>query len=86
MTCRTAAIKGPDVPKCPGCAAPTVKSYGCNHIQCPVCKTHWCYVCHEKFEEETIYDHLVQVHGSIGLGGVEAEEDFGEDDLPNGGH
>ena len=66
--CKVEMESGPDVPKCPGCQAPTVKAYGCNHIQCPVCHTHWCYVCNEKHDEATIYDHLVEKHGSIGLG------------------
>ena len=66
-TCQLAMQRAPDVPKCPGCDAPSVKEYGCNHIECPVCKTHWCYVCGEEFEESDIYDHLIEVHGSIGL-------------------
>lgn len=29
---------------CPGCARPTQRIDGCNHISCP-CGTHWCYAC-----------------------------------------
>ena len=66
-TCTIAMQSAPNVPKCPGCGAPTVKAYGCNHIHCPQCSTHWCYVCHEKFDPSVIYDHLSEVHGGIGL-------------------
>jgi hypothetical protein len=66
-SCKDDMQKAPNVPKCPGCNAPTVKSYGCNHIECPMCHTHWCYVCRKQFEKENIYDHLVEEHGSIGL-------------------
>ena len=57
-----------DVPKCPGCDAPTLKAYGCNHIQCTRCNTHWCYVCQEKFDQYEIYDHLTEVHGGYSEG------------------
>jgi len=56
-----------DIRTCPGCQAPTTKSYGCNHIHCPVCDTHWCYVCNVAFDECDIYDHLIEVHGNIGI-------------------
>lgn len=56
-----------NVPQCPGCGTPTVKAYGCNHIECPSCRTHWCYVCGSQFERSEIYDHLVEAHGSIGI-------------------
>ena len=56
-----------NVPQCPGCSTPTVKAYGCNHIECPSCNAHWCYVCGEQFERSEIYDHLVEAHGSIGI-------------------
>eukprot|EP01066_Platyproteum_vivax_P006234 Platyproteum_vivax@DN2040_c0_g1_i1.p1 len=45
--------------KCPGCQAPTQKTYGCNHITC-LCGTHWCYGCGEAFDEANIYEHMYQ--------------------------
>lgn len=30
---------------CPTCNLAGVKDYGCLHMHCPNCDTHWCYVC-----------------------------------------
>ena len=30
---------------CPNCSLRVARSAGCNHIQCPACATHWCFVC-----------------------------------------
>lgn len=30
---------------CPTCSIPAQKSYGCNHMTCFQCKTHFCYLC-----------------------------------------
>ena len=57
----------PDLRYCPGCDHPTEKSSGCNHMNCPICDTHWCYVCNEACEKRLIYTHLREKHGSIGL-------------------
>ena len=64
-TCTFATVSV--LPKCPGCKAPTIKASGCNHIYCSRCETHWCYVCGKKFDRSTIYDHLRQEHGGIGI-------------------
>lgn len=32
---------------CPGCDQGVEKNYGCNHMQCGQCKTHFCWVCGE---------------------------------------
>lgn len=53
--------------RCPGCGFGTVKAGGCDHIACVVCGTHWCYVCGGEFDEDVIYDHMIDMHGSIGL-------------------
>jgi len=37
-----------DVKECPGCGLPTLKSEGCNHMVCSVCKTDWCWICGKK--------------------------------------
>ena len=65
--CDTNKIDPSKIPKCPGCKAPTTKAYGCNHMTCTVCKTHWCYACVQEFDQSTIYDHLRQVHGGLGI-------------------
>ena len=43
---------------CPGCGYGTMKTVGCNHMECVVCEAHWCWECGEEFQEDTIYDHL----------------------------
>ncbi|KAJ8609759.1 hypothetical protein CTAYLR_009253 [Chrysophaeum taylorii] len=30
---------------CPSCSLRVQRSYGCNHIECPGCRQHWCFVC-----------------------------------------
>ncbi|KAI0039864.1 hypothetical protein FA95DRAFT_1566881 [Auriscalpium vulgare] len=57
-----------DVKKCPGCQALIERAEGCNHMTCARCKTHTCWECLETFEQgQGIYDHMRNVHGSIGL-------------------
>lgn len=45
----------------------TEKISGCGHIKCEVedCLTHWCYFCGDKFEEDAIYTHMNEAHGTI---------------------
>ncbi|GMG06845.1 unnamed protein product [Aspergillus oryzae] len=52
---------------CPGCGVMTEKISGCGHIKCEVedCLTHWCYFCGDKFEEDAIYTHMNEAHGTI---------------------
>jgi hypothetical protein len=55
---------------CPKCGVLTQKSSGCDHMECPYCKIHWCYRCPkgEAFISEhskEVYDHLNDVHGNI---------------------
>lgn len=52
---------------CPNCGVMTEKTSGCNHIKCTACQTHWCFECGEAFEEDTIYIHMMQAHGSYGF-------------------
>ena len=47
--------------QCPRCALPSTKIKGCDHITCPRCGCHWCYLCGGDFGAE-IYNHLRQVH------------------------
>ncbi|RUS28457.1 hypothetical protein BC938DRAFT_481864 [Jimgerdemannia flammicorona] len=30
---------------CPQCGVHVIKSYGCNHMTCQICKSHFCYLC-----------------------------------------
>jgi IBR domain, a half RING-finger domain len=52
---------------CPKCETPIQKSYGCNHMTCPVCSTHFCWFCMEVFGSHDIYEHMTAKHGNIGI-------------------
>eukprot|EP01023_Acetabularia_acetabulum_P005584 TRINITY_DN12293_c0_g1_i2.p1 TRINITY_DN12293_c0_g1~~TRINITY_DN12293_c0_g1_i2.p1 ORF type:complete len:997 (+),score=162.69 TRINITY_DN12293_c0_g1_i2:64-3054(+) len=58
------AINIGDTKKCPGCGAPTIKSSGCNHMTCTICKTDWCYLCANAFAEDQIYGHIESQHAA----------------------
>ncbi|KAH7102856.1 hypothetical protein BKA62DRAFT_699007 [Auriculariales sp. MPI-PUGE-AT-0066] len=52
------------VKRCPGgCGALLQKADGCNHVQCPVCKTHMCWLCLATFPHGGVYEHIAAVHG-----------------------
>ncbi|KAF2440665.1 hypothetical protein P171DRAFT_435441 [Karstenula rhodostoma CBS 690.94] len=53
------------VKKCPGCGVRSQKSYGCDHVQCPIktCGVHWCWSCTKIFTQRNIYGHMSQAHG-----------------------
>ncbi|KZW03715.1 hypothetical protein EXIGLDRAFT_715787 [Exidia glandulosa HHB12029] len=51
------------IKRCPGCQAPIEKYEGCNHVTCPRCNTHSCWVCMKAFTAATIYTHLGEAHG-----------------------
>lgn len=56
------------VKDCPKCGVPTMKNYGCNHLQCAACMIHFCWVCLAYFKTtEAICEHLQQVHGDWGM-------------------
>ena len=43
---------------CPTCNARCQKSMGCNHMICPTCKSHFCYLCSSWLDEENPYQHF----------------------------
>lgn len=43
---------------CPNCKMVTEKIAGCNHITCPKCHTHWCWLCNKKLNASRPYDHF----------------------------
>ncbi|KAF6787337.1 hypothetical protein CMUS01_16455, partial [Colletotrichum musicola] len=54
---------------CPRCRAILLKSDGCNHMTCPCCNGHICWVCLESFDEGLACQwHLNKHHGGLGLG------------------
>ena len=51
--------------KCPRCGVLTSKNGGCNHIACPKCGCHWCYVCDKGFRTAPeCYAHMKKIHGN----------------------
>jgi E3 ubiquitin-protein ligase RNF14 len=42
---------------CPTCAAPAQKTHGCNHMICPKCNSHFCYLCSAWLEPANPYKH-----------------------------
>jgi len=42
---------------CPTCNAPCQKSMGCNHMTCPTCKSHFCYLCSSWLDKDNPYKH-----------------------------
>jgi hypothetical protein len=52
--------------KCPKCHINVEKRDGCNHMQCLLCRTHFCWACSEMFTEaDDVYIHMNKVHGGI---------------------
>jgi hypothetical protein len=53
---------------CPKCKTTMEKTEGCNHMTCPGCKVHICWVCLETFSTpDPCYTHMNAKHGGIGL-------------------
>lgn len=42
---------------CPYCSVPCQKSHGCNHMTCPQCETHFCYLCGAWLNPDSPYQH-----------------------------
>lgn len=43
---------------CPTCNAPAQKTFGCNHMICFKCKTHFCYLCSSYLMPDNPYRHF----------------------------
>jgi hypothetical protein len=58
------------VKKCPGCGVRSQKSYGCDHVQCPIktCGVHWCWSCVKIFSQRDIFQHMSKDHGGWDTG------------------
>jgi hypothetical protein len=78
------ANETPDIitKECPGvgCGVATEKITGCNHIECPNCNIHWCFVCRGIFTSAEIYRHMSIEHGGYGFGEFLNGADNDDDD------
>ncbi|SPO25609.1 related to ring finger protein 14 [Ustilago trichophora] len=43
---------------CPSCGIAIEKSYGCNHMTCKSCQTHYCYLCGKHISSQNPYLHF----------------------------
>ncbi|KAF2858622.1 RWD-domain-containing protein [Piedraia hortae CBS 480.64] len=73
---------------CPQCSAPVQKTYGCNHMHCNLCQTHFCYLCSAWLHPANPYAHFNQVKSSCYMllwegeeGDETAERDVGEEEM-----
>lgn len=49
---------------CPTCSAPAQKAFGCNHMLCFKCKTHFCYLCSSYLMPDNPYKHFNDPKGT----------------------
>ena len=54
-----------DVKKCPKCKILIEKNGGCNHMTCPKCEAHICWMCMGEFPVDEVYNHMELVHGGM---------------------
>lgn len=56
------------IKNCPRCQTMLEKSFGCNHMTCPACGAHICWVCLETFSSDMpVYNHMEAKHEGIGV-------------------
>lgn len=48
--------------ECPGCQILVEKNDGCAHMTCILCNTHYCWICLEIHNSDTIYNHIDEKH------------------------
>jgi E3 ubiquitin-protein ligase RNF14 len=72
---------------CPTCSVPCQKSYGCNHMTCFQCKTHFCYLCGSWLSPDNPYEHYQNAKNKECFQRLMdmAEGDMGEDGGQFGG-
>lgn len=65
---------------CPQCATPSVKWIGCAHVECVVCRVHYCWDCLEIYPNMgAVYEHMDAVHGGIDGQGPMPGRDEGQE-------
>jgi E3 ubiquitin-protein ligase RNF14 len=67
---------------CPTCSVPCQKSYGCNHMTCFQCKTHFCYLCSAWLSPDNPYEHF---NNRKNKGCFQRLMDMAEGDMAEGG-
>ncbi|KAJ4287619.1 hypothetical protein N0V90_012322 [Kalmusia sp. IMI 367209] len=67
---------------CPTCSVPCQKSYGCNHMTCFQCKTHFCYLCGAWLDPGHPYAHFQNPKNKGCVGRL---MDMAEGDMANEG-
>ncbi|RKF57440.1 E3 ubiquitin-protein ligase itt1 [Erysiphe neolycopersici] len=68
---------------CPTCEVPSQKSYGCNHMICFRCNTHFCYLCSNWLSPSNPYKHYNTISSSCYMRLWELEEGDAEDEAVN---
>lgn len=68
---------------CPTCGAPAQKTFGCNHMLCSRCNTHFCYLCSAWLEPKNPYQHFNQERSGCYMRLWELEEGDGENPALN---
>ncbi|KAF2627107.1 RING finger protein-like protein [Macroventuria anomochaeta] len=66
---------------CAYCSVPCQKSFGCNHMTCAQCKTHFCYLCGAWLDPGRPYQHF---NDPKNKGCFQRLMDGAEGDMPNG--
>ncbi|KAJ9051371.1 hypothetical protein DSO57_1005080 [Entomophthora muscae] len=65
---------------CPNCSAVIEKTFGCNHMTCPVCDQHFCYICGSIINKFNPYSHFNDLgsrcHMMLFEGVAENDDDF----------
>ncbi|KAJ2963498.1 hypothetical protein NQZ79_g1497 [Umbelopsis isabellina] len=67
---------------CPSCHIPVEKTFGCNHMTCQICQTHFCFLCGAWIDKHQPYKHfnsqgtLCHMRLFEGVGDVDVFDDF----------
>lgn len=65
------ALKG--TKPCPNCGIITEKISGCNHMTCATCRTHWCWICGQSFENISWHYNPGNLNGCLQFQDSESE-------------